>query len=77
MRGPTLDMKYSRSSSWFYARKMQLSREEINLMYGTRHIGRDQARGLVGLMDFFCFSEVSFSIGLLFLEPTCKKQVAQ
>jgi HAD superfamily 5'-nucleotidase-like hydrolase len=26
-------------------------------MYGTRHIGRDQARGLVGLMDFFCFSE--------------------
>lgn len=34
-------------------------------MYGTRHIGRDQARSLVGLMDFFCFSEVSFSILLL------------
>lgn len=26
-------------------------------MYGTRHMGREQARVLVGLMDFFCFSE--------------------
>lgn len=39
---------------------MQLTVEEVNNFYGTRHIGRDQARGLVGLMDFFCFSEVSF-----------------
>lgn len=37
---------------------IQLSRSEINKLYGSRHIGRDQARGLVGLMDFFCFSEV-------------------
>lgn len=37
---------------------MQLSPSEIKEIYGTRHIGRDQARGLVGLMDFFCFSEV-------------------
>ncbi|KAF3777501.1 5'-nucleotidase domain-containing protein [Nymphaea thermarum] len=35
----------------------ELSREAINEIYGTRHIGRDQARGLVGLMDLFCFSE--------------------
>ncbi|KAM7489599.1 hypothetical protein LguiB_027083 [Lonicera macranthoides] len=34
-----------------------LSRKKIEEIYGTRHIGRDQARGLVGLMDFFCFSE--------------------
>lgn len=41
---------------------LQLSRKEIEEIYGTRHIGRDQARGLVGLMDFFCFSEVSFNL---------------
>ncbi|KAI3423770.1 uncharacterized protein J3R85_010774 [Psidium guajava] len=40
-----------------YFGRRKLSRKEINLMYGTRHIGRDQARELVGLMDFFCFSE--------------------
>ncbi|EOA26840.1 hypothetical protein CARUB_v10022933mg [Capsella rubella] len=40
-----------------YFGRRKLSREEIESMYGTRHIGRDQARGLVGLMDFFCFSE--------------------
>ncbi|XVE63461.1 hypothetical protein DITRI_Ditri07aG0022500 [Diplodiscus trichospermus] len=40
----------------FYGRR-QLSEKEIEEIYGTRHIGRDQARGLVGLMDFFCFSE--------------------
>jgi hypothetical protein len=36
----------------------QLSLSEIKELYGTRHIGRDQARNLVGLMDVFCFSEV-------------------
>ncbi|XP_055822978.1 uncharacterized protein LOC129891592 isoform X3 [Solanum dulcamara] len=40
----------------YYGRR-KLSREEIDEMYGTRHIGRDQARELVSLMDFFCFSE--------------------
>lgn len=40
---------------------MQLSRKEIDEMYGTRRIGRDQAASLVGLMDLFCFSEVNFS----------------
>ncbi|KAI4381081.1 hypothetical protein MLD38_007192 [Melastoma candidum] len=40
----------------FFGRR-KLSRAEVNAIYGTRHIGRDQARGLVGLMDFFCFSE--------------------
>ncbi|KAK4757306.1 hypothetical protein SAY87_007433 [Trapa incisa] len=40
----------------FYGRR-KLSLEEVNELYGTRHIGRDQARILVGLMDFFCFSE--------------------
>ena len=40
-------------------KNLQLSRREIRDIYGTRHIGRDQARSLVGLMDFFCFSEVS------------------
>lgn len=36
---------------------MVAERQEIKEIYGTRHIGRDQARGLVSLMDFFCFSE--------------------
>ncbi|CAN1165447.1 5'-nucleotidase domain-containing protein DDB_G0275467 [Linum perenne] len=40
-----------------YFGRRKLSRKEIEVIYGTRHIGRDQARGLVGLMDFFCFSE--------------------
>ncbi|XVF47837.1 hypothetical protein PTKIN_Ptkin03bG0143000 [Pterospermum kingtungense] len=40
----------------FYGRR-QLSEKEIEEIYGTRHIGRDQARKLVSLMDFFCFSE--------------------
>lgn len=40
-----------------YFGRHKLSREKIEEIYGTRHIGRDQARGLVGLMDFFCFSE--------------------
>ncbi|XP_041017364.1 5'-nucleotidase domain-containing protein DDB_G0275467 isoform X1 [Juglans microcarpa x Juglans regia] len=40
-----------------YFGRHKLSRKEIKEIYGTRHIGRDQARGLVGLMDFFCFSE--------------------
>ncbi|ONK69699.1 uncharacterized protein A4U43_C05F25810 [Asparagus officinalis] len=40
-----------------YFGRHKLSKEKIQVMYGTRHIGRDQARGLVGLMDFFCFSE--------------------
>lgn len=40
-----------------YVGRRKLSIEEINEMYGTRHIGRRQARGLVCLMDFFCFSE--------------------
>ncbi|XP_015885556.2 uncharacterized protein LOC107420960 isoform X2 [Ziziphus jujuba] len=40
-----------------YFGRRKLSRKEIAEIYGTRHIGRDQARGLVGLMDIFCFSE--------------------
>ncbi|XP_027331912.1 5'-nucleotidase domain-containing protein DDB_G0275467 isoform X5 [Abrus precatorius] len=40
-----------------YFGRRRLSQREIRDMYGTRHIGRDQARSLVGLMDFFCFSE--------------------
>ncbi|GAV82325.1 5_nucleotid domain-containing protein [Cephalotus follicularis] len=40
----------------YYGRR-KLSKKEIKEIYGTRHIGRDQARRLVGLMDFFCFSE--------------------
>ncbi|KAM7472872.1 hypothetical protein LguiA_011055 [Lonicera macranthoides] len=40
-----------------YFGRHKLSRKKIEEIYGTRHIGRDQARGLVGLMDFFCFSE--------------------
>ncbi|KAH9806184.1 HAD-superfamily hydrolase subfamily IG 5'-nucleotidase [Citrus sinensis] len=40
-----------------YFGRRKLSRKEIAEIYGTRHIGRDQARGLVGLMDFFCFTE--------------------
>ncbi|XP_073220897.1 uncharacterized protein [Cicer arietinum] len=40
-----------------YFGRRRLSQREIREVYGTRHIGRDQARSLVGLMDFFCFSE--------------------
>ncbi|XP_057538808.1 uncharacterized protein LOC130816165 [Amaranthus tricolor] len=40
-----------------YFGRRKLRREEIIEIYGTRHIGRHQARGLVSLMDFFCFSE--------------------
>lgn len=40
-----------------YFGRHKLSRKEIEEIYGTRHIGRDQLWGLVGLMDFFCFSE--------------------
>ncbi|CAL5081534.1 unnamed protein product [Urochloa decumbens] len=40
---------------FFGRRKLSLS--EIKELYGTRHIGRDQVRQLVGLMDVFCFSE--------------------
>ncbi|KAL8136976.1 hypothetical protein V2J09_002977 [Rumex salicifolius] len=40
----------------FYGRR-KLDLEEVIKIYGTRHIGRDQARGLVSLLDFFCFSE--------------------
>ncbi|KAL1553835.1 5'-nucleotidase domain-containing protein-like protein isoform X4 [Salvia divinorum] len=40
-----------------YFGRRKLARSEIDNLYGTRHIGRDQARGLVGLMDLFCFSE--------------------
>ncbi|KAL6984957.1 hypothetical protein U1Q18_018338, partial [Sarracenia purpurea var. burkii] len=40
-----------------YFGRRKLTRKEIEQIYGTRHIGRDQARGLVSLMDFFCFSE--------------------
>lgn len=40
-----------------YFGRRKLSRKEIEELYGTRHIGRDQARALDGLMDFFCFSE--------------------
>ncbi|XP_068652981.1 uncharacterized protein [Aristolochia californica] len=42
--------------SCFFGRR-KLNGHEIKEIYGTRHIGRDQARGLVCLMDFFCFSE--------------------
>ena len=45
---------------------VQLSEKEIEEIYGTRHIGRDQARELVGLMDFFCFSEVGLLVIALF-----------
>ncbi|KAF5935899.1 hypothetical protein HYC85_027028 [Camellia sinensis] len=37
--------------------RRKFTKKEIEQIYGTRHIGRDQARGLVSLMDFFCFSE--------------------
>ncbi|CAI8611307.1 unnamed protein product [Vicia faba] len=40
-----------------YFGRRRLSQSEIRDVYGTRHIGRDHARSLVGLMDFFCFSE--------------------
>lgn len=50
---------------------LQLRREEIIEIYGTRHIGRHQAQGLVSLMDFFCFSEVNTSFLTFFLESAC------
>ncbi|KAI4335497.1 hypothetical protein L6164_014137 [Bauhinia variegata] len=52
-----LDFFGSIESDGCYFGRRRLSRKEIRDVYGTRHIGRDQARSLVGLMDFFCFSE--------------------
>lgn len=43
----------------------QLSLDEIIATYGTRHIGRESAHDLVGLMDFFCFSEVTLCLSFL------------
>ncbi|CAL5436300.1 unnamed protein product [Camellia sinensis] len=43
-----------------YFGRRKFTKKEIEQIYGTRHIGRDQARGLVSLMDFFCFSEHGF-----------------
>ncbi|CAL5359504.1 unnamed protein product [Camellia sinensis] len=43
-----------------YFGRRKFTKNEIEQIYGTRHIGRDQARGLVSLMDFFCFSEHGF-----------------
>lgn len=40
-----------------YYGRQKLSAEEVEQAYGTRQIGRDQARTLVCLMDLFCFSE--------------------
>ncbi|KAJ4801866.1 Nucleotidase-like protein [Rhynchospora pubera] len=40
----------------FHGRR-KLTLDEIKELYGTRHIGRNHQRGLVALMDFFCFSE--------------------
>ncbi|GMQ04169.1 hypothetical protein CsSME_00049683 [Camellia sinensis var. sinensis] len=40
-----------------YFGRRKFTKKEIEQIYGPRHIGRDQARGLVSLMDFFCFSE--------------------
>ncbi|KAI7981152.1 hypothetical protein LOK49_Contig68G00007, partial [Camellia lanceoleosa] len=47
-----------------YFGRRKLTKKEIEQIYGTRHIGRDQARGLVSLMDFFCFSEHVHRSGL-------------
>ncbi|VVB08489.1 unnamed protein product [Arabis nemorensis] len=44
-----------------YFGRRKLSREELENTYGTRHIGHDQAKGLVGLMDFFCFIETWYN----------------
>ncbi|GAB4853626.1 hypothetical protein Ancab_017817 [Ancistrocladus abbreviatus] len=52
-----LDFFGSIENEGCYFGRCKLSPEEIIATYGTRHIGRDQARGLVSLMDFFCFSE--------------------
>ncbi|CAN6482489.1 unnamed protein product [Victoria cruziana] len=59
LKGCLLKMDFFQSiepDGCFFGRR-KLSREEINQIYGTRHIGRDHARELVGLMDIFCFSE--------------------
>ncbi|CAL5441257.1 unnamed protein product [Camellia sinensis] len=42
-----------------YFGRRKFTKKEIEQIYGPRHIGRDQARGLVSLMDFFCFSETA------------------
>ncbi|KAG4215116.1 hypothetical protein ERO13_A01G157300v2 [Gossypium hirsutum] len=46
-------------------RNWKLSEEEIVEIYGTRHIGRDQACRLMGLMDFFCFSEACLIVDMV------------
>ncbi|CAA6662261.1 unnamed protein product [Spirodela intermedia] len=52
-----LDFFGSIESDGCYFGRRKLSLDEIIAAYGTRHIGRESAHDLVGLMDFFCFSE--------------------
>ncbi|XP_057853857.1 uncharacterized protein LOC131063905 isoform X3 [Cryptomeria japonica] len=40
----------------YYGRR-KMSTEEVEEIYGNRHISRDYATNLTGLMDLFCFSE--------------------
>ncbi|CAL5436302.1 unnamed protein product [Camellia sinensis] len=50
-----------------YFGRRKFTKKEIEQIYGTRHIGRDQARGLVSLMDFFCFSENMDSVAFMLI----------
>ncbi|CAL0330401.1 unnamed protein product [Lupinus luteus] len=52
-----LDFFGSIETDGCYFGRHKLSSMGIRKIYGTRHIGRDHVRSLVGLMDFFCFSE--------------------
>ncbi|CAL0306492.1 unnamed protein product [Lupinus luteus] len=53
-----------------YFSRHKLSSMGIHKIYGTRHIGHDHVWSLVGLMDFFCFSETP-QLGCACLYSTC------
>ncbi|KAI0512439.1 hypothetical protein KFK09_013078 [Dendrobium nobile] len=53
--------------------RQKVSRQKIIQIYGSRHIGRDQASGLVRLMDIFCFSENQLPKFLTMLKDKGKK----
>ncbi|XP_052117454.1 uncharacterized protein LOC107487275 [Arachis duranensis] len=60
LRYPEICMEFkSIEPDGCYFGRCRQSRREFRDVYETRHIGCDQARSLVGLTDFFYFSEVT------------------
>ncbi|XLR21531.1 hypothetical protein S83_049431 [Arachis hypogaea] len=62
-----------------YFGRCRQSRREFRDVYETRHIGCDQARSLVGLTDFFYFSEAFLLADIVqyFVTGAYRKKLAE